>query len=336
MTLALALAALSFFVSLWLTGVVRTYALHHRVIDTPNQRSSHERPTPRGGGLAILAAAWIALSLALVFHRIAVAEALVLQAGSVLLAAVGWVDDRRGVRPSVRLAIHVGVAALAAYMLGGLATIQVGNLSVHLGWAGYAVATVGIVWSINLFNFMDGIDGFAGSQAVLIFGTCSVLLFVRGAPSLGCIAAILAGASAGFLPWNWPPAKIFMGDVGSGAIGFLVAALAIASENSRSVPLVAVAIIGGVFISDATVTLLRRLLRGDRPADAHRDHAYQRMVRVVGSHRPITSWAAAVTALLSVVGAIGTLNPAMLMPSLIAASLLLATLLVAVERRSPM
>jgi Fuc2NAc and GlcNAc transferase len=263
-------------------------------------------------------------------------QTLIFGVGMVVLGVVGWADDRHSLKARLRLAVHLAVAAWTAYMLGGLPALRFGSDSIALGAIGYGIAVLGVVWSINLFNFMDGIDGLAASQAVLIFSAMAVLLSVKGDYSLATIAAILAASSGGFLAWNWPPAKIFLGDVGSAAIGYLIAAMALASENRGSVPLLAVVIIYGVFIVDASVTLIRRLVRGSRLAHAHRDHAYQRLTRAWGSHKRVTVSTAALTAVLAVVAAASTMNERLLLPSLLAMILLLGLLLLAVERRAPM
>lgn len=332
----LAIAALLGVVSLALTGAVRTYALRHSVLDTPNARSSHSVPTPRGGGLSVVVASAIGMCVGVSLAVVTRLDALTLGLGMLVLAAVGWLDDTRGMRPGGRLAVHIAVAAWTVYMFHGLPEIRLGDASLRLGVAGYLLGALGIVWSINLVNFMDGIDGLAGSQAVLIFGAAAALLLWRGAGSLGIISAVAAAASAGFLAWNWPPAKIFLGDVGSGTIGYLLAGIAVASEQRGSVPLLAFAIIGGAFISDSTVTLIRRIARGHLPTEAHRDHAYQRLTRAWGSHRPVTVRAAALTAALTMLGAIATASPRLLLPAFMVAYSVLALLLLASERRAPM
>jgi Fuc2NAc and GlcNAc transferase len=335
-TQVIVLTAISGVSSLVLTGAVRAYAVRHDVIDRPNIRSSHVTPTPRGAGLAVIVASMCGMALAVALGAANTRDVLTLAVGMLALGAVGWMDDKRRLRAPVRLLVHFAVAAWTLYMFGGLPAIRVGTASLVLGPAGYVLGAVGIVWSINLFNFMDGIDGLAGSQAVLIFAFASILLFSSGDGSLGAIAAILSAASAGFLAWNWPPAKIFLGDVGSGAIGYLIAALTIGSENRHAVPLLAFAIAGGVFIADASVTVVRRLMRGNRPAEAHRDHAYQRLARAWGSHRPVSLAAAGITTLLAALAAVGTLRPALMIPALVAAFVVLMSLLLAAERRAPM
>ncbi|CAN5346732.1 glycosyltransferase family 4 protein [soil metagenome] len=336
MTTGIILAAIGGALSYALTGVVRSYALRHDLLDRPNDRSSHDAPTPRGGGIAMIAATLACIAIGVVLGLVNARDALILGIGMFLVGAIGWLDDRRGLRADVRLGVHFAVALWTLYMFRGLPAVRVGTASLSIGGAGYVLGALGIVWSINLFNFMDGIDGLAGSQAALIFASTALLLFSRGDDSLGTIALVLASASAGFLVWNWPPAKIFLGDSGSGAIGYAVASLAVASENHGSVPLIVVAIICGVFISDATVTLLRRIGRGNRPTEAHRDHAYQRLARAWGSHRSVSWRAAAVTALLAALGAVGTLVPRLVLPAVLVALLLLSSLLLATERRTPM
>jgi Fuc2NAc and GlcNAc transferase len=235
-----------------------------------------------------------------------------------------------------RLAAHLIAATTALVVLGGLPAVQLGEISLHLGTAGSILAAVGIVWSINLFNFMDGIDGIASSQAVLIFGAAGLLFHLRGADSLAAVSLSFGAASAGFLYWNWPPARIFMGDVASGAIGFMIAVLAVVGEQEGTVPLVAFGILGAVFVGDATLTLLRRVARGARPAEAHRDHAYQRLTRAWGAHRPVTLAAGAATVVLALLATAATLRPAWAMGALAIALAFLAALAVAAERRAPM
>jgi Fuc2NAc and GlcNAc transferase len=262
--------------------------------------------------------------------------AMVLAGGTLALSVVGWLDDRNGVSPRLRFLIHALVAAGAAYLLGGMSEIRIGRYILPLGFAGYLIAIVGIIWCINLFNFMDGIDGLAGSQAVLIFGTAAGLFMYRGEVPLAVVSAIFAAAAAGFLFHNWPPARIFLGDVGSGPVGFLIGAVALASERKQSVPLLVFAIVGGVFIVDATVTLIRRVLRGRRMSEAHRDHAYQRLSRAWGSHRSVSIAAALVTTLLSLLGLLATMRPSFAGIALIVAALILGGAMIAVERRAPM
>ena len=336
MTMAAFVALTSGLASLGLTGIVRAYAISRGILDRPNARSSHTNPTPRGGGIALILASLAGVAAAVAAKLTEPRDALTVVIGIVVLGTIGAIDDMRSVGAVTRLVTHVGVAAWTLYMFNGLPFLYVGSITVPLGAAGYVLGVLGIVWSINLFNFMDGIDGLAGSQSALILGAGGLLLLWRGETSFGTISLVVAASAAGFLVWNWPPAKIFMGDAGSGVIGFVVAAIAIGSENRRSVPLLAFAIISGLFVADATITLVRRVARGEHPADAHREHAYQRLTRMWGSHRSVSAASVAVTLLLALIAAVATTIPSLLLPSLFAALLLVGALLVTIELYAPM
>jgi UDP-N-acetylmuramyl pentapeptide phosphotransferase/UDP-N-acetylglucosamine-1-phosphate transferase len=253
------------------------------LVDHPNERSSHTVPTPRGGGIAVIGSVslgWLILAKAgLVAPGIA---NILLGAG--LLAAASWIDDLRGLSPLWRLltqgvAVAVGVTALAdtENLFGGWLAPACSLSAVGLLW----------VWWINLFNFMDGIDGLAGGEAAAIAG--GLLLFatfgVGSDPELALLAAAVIGAAVGFLLWNWSPARIFLGDVGSAPLGyllgFLLLDLAIRGfwKSALILPL--------YFLADATITLARRLVRGERVWQAHREHYYQRAVRCGLGHAAV-------------------------------------------------
>lgn len=283
-----ALIVLAVLPASWLlTRAVRALALAGGVLDLPNARSSHQLPTPRGGGAAVVvtsAIAYLILFEVGVLHR----ELALALSGGIAIAAVGFLDDRRSVSPLLRLAIHMGAAVWALWWLGGLPVLQIGLTSVPLGWAGYVLGVLAIVWVLNLFNFMDGIDGIAGSEAIFI--VCAALLLDHRDGSMEMLAAglVFVAASAGFLAWNWPPAKIFLGDVGSGYSGYLIGVLGLAAAFQRPAEIWVWLILGGVFFVDATVTLVRRVARGERVYQAHRIHAYQWLARRWGSHRRVT------------------------------------------------
>jgi Fuc2NAc and GlcNAc transferase len=279
----------AFLLSALLTGLARRLAVSRGVLDVPNARSSHAAPTPRGGGAAIVlsvVAAWIALGLmGVVQTRIVIA----LSGGGIAIAAVGLLDDKFRLSARVRLTVHFAGAFWALFWLNGLAPMQVGEHIIVLGRVGYLLGALGIVWTLNLFNFMDGIDGIAASEA--IFVVCGGILLAPvndGGHWHPAIGLAFVAACCGFLLWNWPPARIFMGDVGSGFLGYVIAVLAVIEAHESSLALLVWLILGGVFFVDATVTLARRLLRGERLYEAHRTHAYQCLVRRWGSHRRVT------------------------------------------------
>jgi len=269
----------------WLTRTV----LRHAPLDHPTTRSSHSQPTPRGGGLAIVATTVAGLMVGVALGLVDFRLGLAVGCGGSVVAAIGWWDDHAGVSPPVRLAVQAVAAAWALWWLGGLPHVMLGAHRVELGIFGGMLGLAGILWAINLFNFMDGIDGIAGVEAVCL-GAGGALLLMRFGVAGGVTAPLLiAGASLGFLAWNWAPARIFMGDVGSGFLGFAFAVLAIWSEDRDGPSIVAWAVLAMVFVLDATVTLIRRGLRREPLTEGHRHHAYQRLVLAGWSHRAVTS-----------------------------------------------
>jgi Fuc2NAc and GlcNAc transferase len=269
------------------TRAVRGYALR-RLLDLPNDRSSHRVPTPRGGGLAIVAA--FALAVLVLYGSGHLAFPLLMAlAGALPVAAVGFWDDHGHVPVRLRLLIQIAATAWSLYWLGGFGSVAFGGETVHLGWLGTLLGGWFLVWMLNLFNFMDGIDGLAGGEAVTAAGSAALLLALGAATDGTAGAALaLAAASGGFLVWNWPPARIFMGDVGSGFLGFLLAVLALYTAKAGSLSLAVWLILVGVFFVDATLTLLRRILSGQRWYEAHRSHAYQHAARYWASHERVT------------------------------------------------
>jgi Fuc2NAc and GlcNAc transferase len=207
----------------------------------------------------------------------------------VAVALVGHLDDRGRIGIIGRFTVHIAAAIWATVWLGGMTEIYWGESVVSLGYFGSLLAVLGIVWALNLFNFMDGIDGIAASQAIFMCGAGAALATFAGmSSSTPAAGLILAAASLGFLAWNWPPARIFMGDVGSGYLGFALAVVGLAAMRERAVMLPVWLILGGVFFIDSTLTLFRRLARRERVYEAHRSHAYQWLARRWHSHLRVT------------------------------------------------
>lgn len=259
------------------TWLARAYALRRRLIDEPGERRSHGAATPRGGGLGIVLAMFAAL--AMLAAAVPAAQRVLPAAiaiGLLLVAAVGWVDDHRPLSPWTRLATH----AVAAGCLG--IGLSAAGLSLPVAAAGALAALV----LVNVWNFMDGIDGLATSQALVV--AVAVAWFARGGTG-AWLALALAGACVGFLAFNLPPARIFLGDVGSGALGYLLAAL-LAWGGARSpgdAPLLLLPL--SAFLLDASLTLAGRFRRGERWWLPHTQHAYQRWVRRSGFHGVVTA-----------------------------------------------
>ena len=269
-----------FGISLFLTWLVRVYAIHKSIIDIPNDRSSHTIPTPRGGGLAIAIAWFIGLIWFFVIHKIDSSLFYALLCG-LPLTLIGFVDDIINLKPGVRFFVQFLYAAGALFFLGGLQNCQFSIFNCNSLFILTPLAFIAIVWAINLFNFLDGIDGYIGTEVVFI-GFASFFLFGQ---SLGLLLAV---SVVGFLFWNWPRAKIFMGDVGSTLLGFTVAVLAIYHQNSHLLNLPVWLILTSVFWYDATLTLWRRFRNKEQLSQAHRKHAYQRLVQSGWSHQKTT------------------------------------------------
>lgn len=277
-------------VSMGLTGALRRYAQARSLMDIPNARSSHTVPTPRGGGVAIVLTFLLALVLlaALGDMSWSVALALALLGAGAWVAVVGFLDDHGHIAARWRLLAHFAGAIWALYWLGGLPPLQVAGFNLSLGWFGHIAAAFYLVWLLNLYNFMDGIDGIAGVEAVTVCIGGALLYALQGQGDLAILPLLLAVASAGFLYWNFPPAKIFMGDAGSGFLGLVLGILSLQAAWVAPQLFWSWLILLAVFIVDATFTLLRRLLRGDKVYQAHRSHAYQYAARRHNGHLPVT------------------------------------------------
>jgi Fuc2NAc and GlcNAc transferase len=284
----------AFLASTLTTVLLKSYLLRRKVLDIPNQRSAHSVPTPRGGGAGIvlvflLAVLWFVHKGSLAAH---VGWALI--GGGLAVALTGLLDDHLHLPVRVRLPIHFAAAGWALWQLNGMGPLSLGWIVWDWGWLGQVLALVGLVWMINLYNFMDGIDGLAGVEALCVSGLSALLLTWSGLATLSSLAMALAAASAGFLIWNWPPAKIFMGDVGSGFLGFVFGVLAISTAKERSWLLWPWLILVSVFIVDSMLTLVRRVITRAPWYVAHRSHAYQHAALRHHSHLKVTLPVAAI------------------------------------------
>jgi Fuc2NAc and GlcNAc transferase len=284
----------AFLASALFTGLARRYLLSRKVLDIPNARSSHAVPTPRGGGASIVVVFLCAILLLVQRGSISTGLGSALIGGGLAVAVAGFLDDHFRVSAGLRLLIHFAAAGWALWRLHGMGPLHLGWISWDWGWVGQFLALVGLVWMINLYNFMDGIDGLAGLESLSAAGLGGLLLAWSGLGGMAEGALALAGASAGFLVWNWPPAKMFMGDVGSGFLGFVFGVLAISSAKERPWLLWPWLILLSVFIVDSTVTLIRRSITGARVYEAHCSHAYQHAAQRWGSHSRVTVTIAAV------------------------------------------
>ena len=276
--------------SWWATGLIRRYALRKELIDVPNERSSHTQPTPRGGGLAIVLVTLCGLLtyglLFFVEYRLLI---LFYAFGVGLIATVSWFDDLQTLPNRVRFAVHSLAAILAIIGLGYWDELSVPLLGqVHLGWVGLPITFLWIVGLTNAYNFMDGIDGIAGGQAVVAGLGWIILGRMMDLPLVAALGVLLAATSLGFLFHNWPPARIFMGDVGSAFLGFSFACLAIAGTSREPSLAIAGVLLVWPFVFDTLFTFFRRLKNRENVFAAHRSHLYQRLVISGYSHQTVT------------------------------------------------
>ena len=278
-----------FAVALFLTWLLRRYALARSLLDIPNERSSHTLATPRGGGVAFVLAYLAALAVVAALGWLNVPWAIGLLGAGAWIAFIGFVDDHGYlIRASWRLVTHFLGAFWLLLWLPVMPQLALVGTVFDLGVMGYLLAAVMLVWMLNLYNFMDGIDGLASVEAITVCAGGALLYLLIGTPTLGVAPLLLAAAVAGFLVWNFPPARIFMGDAGSGFLGLVIGGMALQAATVSPPLLWAWLILLGVFVVDATFTLLRRMLRGEQLDEAHRSHAYQYASREYGAHLPVT------------------------------------------------
>lgn len=280
----------------YLSAQVRNLSIKHAHLDIPNDRSSHQIPTPKGGGIAII----VSFLSAMVIYQVAVFshiihwpvpinQLLAVFSIAAILATVGWYDDRFNMSASKRALIQMLSASLALYLMllnsGTPYFLQNNSITnvlivfVLLGW---------VVGFINMYNFIDGIDGLVAGQSVVAAFFIALWFFMEDFIGLGLISLALAMASLGFLYWNIAPAKLFMGDVGSTALGGVFAILAVPLILKDPIYFFVYPLLFSVFIADASITLIKRIIRGERFWEAHRQHFYQQAAMKYGSHGKVS------------------------------------------------
>ncbi len=319
-TLLLATFTLSYLVA----GGYRRYALRRTVLSA----HSHAVPVPTGGGLAFVLP-FLAVSLTFWFlERDALWLALV--GGGGVVALLGWVGERYDLSAGVRVLVQGVAVAWALYWLGGLGVLSLGNMMLTLGWFGYPLAWLGVMGALNLYTSMDGVDGLVAGQGVLVAVTVGLLLSQQPAqPDLALACLTLGGALLGFLVWNWPPAKLALGDAGSSFLGFVFALLALSSENANALTLLGWLVLFAVFIVDGVATLIARRLHSGREYE----HAYQKAVRAGFSPRQVVATVLLFGAVLGVITFVGALQPPLMLPLAASAFIVLFILWWAVSVR---
>lgn len=287
---------------------------HILPMDHPNARSLHDTPTPRIGGLGIMAGGAVA-SLWL-----ADTPLFPVMLGMFALVGVSLVDDVRGLPVGVRFLVHF-VAALGCLLALGIS-----------GWA-LLLGTLAVVWMTNLYNFMDGSDGLAGGMAVIGFGALALAAWIGGAPELAALCAAIAAAALAFLRFNFPPARLFMGDAGSIPLGFMAAALGIYGALQNAWPWPLPLLVFSPFIVDASVTLIRRALRGEKVWQAHRSHYYQRVVLLGATHKQLALSAYGLMLLMAVMAMVLLAKPEFAVMIFILAAMIYLVIFGAIDQR---
>lgn len=271
------LSGFLFFLSLILTYYIKYIAIHHKILDIPTERSSHIDPIPRGGGLAIVMTWYIGISI-LYFLKYVDNNLYFALLSGILLAVISLVDDIIDLKPFIRLIAQVITAIIALFFLKGLNPIVIYQFEISFRIFLLPFTVIGIVWFINLYNFLDGIDGYASLEAA----TIAFVLFIFTGDT---ICLVLMACVLGFLSWNWPKAKIFMGDVGSTQLGFVLVVLGIYFHNKAELSIIHWLMLSSLFWFDATLTLFRRWRKKENLSIAHKKHAYQRAVQAGLSHQ---------------------------------------------------
>lgn len=271
--------AFSFVVSFILTYFVRKLALRYKWVDRPNERSLHSVPVPRVGGIAIILTWYLALTVLFLGGYLVDKLFFALLCG-IPIAIISLIDDIKTISPSIRLIVHFASSILAFYFLGGLRQFLLIDLGFHYIYLLYPIFIIGMVWFINLFNFMDGIDGFASNEAI----TISLVLF---AFSGNIVSLLLIACVSGFLYWNLSSKKIFLGDTGSTQLGFILIVLGLYFHNEFNLSILNWLMIAGPFWFDATYTLFSRWRNHEQLSKPHRKHAYQRLVQFGFSHKKV-------------------------------------------------
>jgi Fuc2NAc and GlcNAc transferase len=325
-----------------LTRQLVGWARARGIIDAPNDRSSHTRITPRGGGLAIVAVVSVAAVLAAILHPESWPRLAGVLLPTLAVAAVSWLDDVRSLSNRTRFGVHLLAAIAATAAVGPVRQISLGSFGMlDLGPAAWPLTLLWIVGLTNAFNFMDGIDGIAGITAAAAGLAFAAVAGLCGATAMAAVAAAFAAAALGFLTCNWQPARIFMGDVGSAFCGFLLAVLPLAVQL-ETVPLLVPVVVVALwpFLFDTVYTLIRRLRNGENIFQAHRSHLYQRLTIAGWSHRAVSRLYGGLAAMAAAVAVAPLLDPAVrrtadhvALCTILIGSLLLVGLVLVAERR---
>ncbi|MFT6408404.1 MAG: Fuc2NAc and GlcNAc transferase [Arenicella sp.] len=319
---------LSWFAVRWLIGRL----IANNIVDLPNHRTSHQGAIPRGGGLVIIASLLVALIVAAV-----TSGRPALFAGLAFIvfawASLSWWDDRADLTPKFRLIVQLLICSLTVSAFGWVSQL----LGIELSWFGPILSIIGLLWMANLYNFMDGLDGLAASQSIVASISLAFWFFMHQDMPMALVCVVVAASSYAFMLWNWSPAKIFMGDVGSIGLGGFFGTLFIIGSTRHGLSIVSFFGLFGVFIADSTATILMRARRGEKIWLPHRQHFYQRLANAGYAHSKIALASLILMLICSVIATLGVMYRDMLWLSLVAIILSLgvsAVLVIFLEKRA--
>ena len=305
--------------SWWLLGLLIDVLIRKEIVDHPNERTLHQGIIPRGGGLIIVGG----LLLGLIFITFVSGKSLFYGALTLLMfawACLSWFDDKYDLSPRFRLLIQLTLALITVLIFGWVDRV----LGMDLAWLGPLLSLIGLLWMANLYNFMDGMDGLAGSQSIIASITLCFWFYISGAFFLAGLCLFVGACSYGFVLRNWKPAQVFMGDVGSITLGAFFGTLIIIGVSRYQLPVLSFILLFAVFIVDATITICMRACRGEKIWLPHRQHFYQRLANAGYDHAHIVIGAIALMVLCSLFATLSIAYHDMIIASIISVFILVA------------
>lgn len=282
-------------------GVLRSVSIRQNWVDAPTTRSSHESPVPNIGGVAMMGVILLVVCVLVAINLMAIEEAVfwIFIAGG--LGITGFIDDIKDLNHLIRLAIHISVALAVTALVGGINSLNLGFTRIEFGVWAYLPGLIWVVGFVNMYNFMDGINGLAGAQAVIAGVVFALWFYHYGLFADAWLFIGVAAAAAGFLYWNITPARVFMGDSGSTMLGGLFAAASLKLHNQCEISIVFPALIFAWFLVDTSITFLKRLVRGENVWQAHRQHFYQQLASEPSRHSRVTGMISLITLVISLI-----------------------------------
>ncbi len=324
----------SFLLAVIVTWSAKQYALRTGILDRPNDRSSHTADIPRGGGVGIVFPILIALIIILLSGSYDRHTLLVFLFVVGLLAVVGWLDDKYEVHFLLRIIAQLIGGVVVLSVIGAIDFLGIFGKNIPLLFLAPITTLLWFVWMTNLYNFMDGIDGIAAGQGAVAGCFLGIWFTIHNDYVMALFSYVIMAASLGFLVWNWAPARIFMGDVGSLTLGGVFALMAVVAYKNHQIPFGAFLLLFGVFLADATVTLIKRVIQGKIFWRAHREHFYQRAVIAGWSHAQVTTTVVVTSVIMAILGTLEMLHIGPLYLWLPLGMLVLGTLAFLVRKKS--